>query len=79
MIVGIRLGMNDHPEGNAGVFGLQLDGQDLPQIENILVRSNDLYRVIGDCGDEYRSRYPEAESGLPAGLVRCSWRGHLPS
>ena len=56
VIVGIRLGVNDHREDNAGVFGLQLDVQDLAQIENILVRSNDLYRVIGDCGDEYRSR-----------------------
>lgn len=56
VIIGIRLGLNDHREDNAGVFGLQLDAQDLAQIENILVRSNDLYRLIGDCGDEYRSR-----------------------
>ena len=32
----------------------QLDGQDLERIENVLTRSNDLYRIIGDCGDEYR-------------------------
>lgn len=54
VIVGVRLGLSDHREDNARVFGLQLDAQDLDQIENILVRSNDLYRVIGDCGDEYR-------------------------
>lgn len=56
VIIGIRLGLNDHCEDNTSVFGLQLDAQDLSQIENILVRSNDLYRLIGDCGDEYRSR-----------------------
>jgi aryl-alcohol dehydrogenase-like predicted oxidoreductase len=54
VIVGTRLGLHDHHEENARVFGLQLDGQDLEQIENILSRSNDLYRIIGDCGDEYR-------------------------
>jgi hypothetical protein len=36
------------------IINLQLDGQDLERIENILTRSNDLYRLIGDCGDEYR-------------------------
>jgi aryl-alcohol dehydrogenase-like predicted oxidoreductase len=56
VIVGIRLGLRDHREDNARVFGLQLDAQDLVQIESILARSNDLYRLIGDCGDEYRSR-----------------------
>jgi len=56
VIIGIRLGLNDHREDNAGVGGLHLDAQDLAQIENILVRSNDLYLLIGDCGDEYRSR-----------------------
>ncbi len=56
VIVGVRLGLHDHREDNARVFGLQLDGQDLAEIESILVRSNDLYRLIGDCGDEYRSR-----------------------
>jgi aryl-alcohol dehydrogenase-like predicted oxidoreductase len=56
VIVGIRLGLSDHREENAHVFGLQLDAQDLEQIENVLIRSRDLYRVIGDCGDEYRAR-----------------------
>ena len=54
-IVGVRLGLSDHREDNARVSGLQLDGQDLDRIETILARSNDLYRIIGDCGDEYRS------------------------
>jgi aryl-alcohol dehydrogenase-like predicted oxidoreductase len=56
VIVGIRLGLHDHRDDNARVFGLQLDEQDLAQIEDILVRSNDLYNLIGDCGDEYRAR-----------------------
>jgi aryl-alcohol dehydrogenase-like predicted oxidoreductase len=56
VIVGVRLGLHDHLDDNALVFGLQLDPQDLAQIEAILARSNDLYRVIGDCGDEYRAR-----------------------
>ena len=55
VIVGIRLGLSDHREDNAHVSSLQLDVQDLERIETILTRSNDLYRVIGDCGDEYRS------------------------
>jgi aryl-alcohol dehydrogenase-like predicted oxidoreductase len=54
VIVGVRLGLSDHREDNARVSGLHLDGQDLERIENILTRSNDLYRIIGDCGDEYR-------------------------
>jgi hypothetical protein len=37
------------------VFDLQLDAQDLEQIEAILVKSNDLFRIIGDFGDEYRA------------------------
>lgn len=55
VIVGVRLGLSDHREDNARVSRLKLDGQDLDRIDNLLTRSNDLYRVIGDCGDEYRS------------------------
>lgn len=54
VIVGVRLGLRDHREENPRVSSLQLDGQDLERIETLLTRSNDLYRVIGDCGDEYR-------------------------
>ena len=56
VIVGVRLGLSDHRGDNADVADIQLDTQDLEQIEAILVRSNDLYRIIGDCGDEYRQR-----------------------
>jgi len=55
VIVGVRLGLRDHREDNARVSSFQFDGQDLERIEKILIRSNDLYRIIGDCGDEYRS------------------------
>ena len=54
VIVGVRLGLSDHREDNARVSSLQLDGQDVERIETILTRSNNLYRLIGDCGDEYR-------------------------
>ena len=54
VIVGVRLGLRDHHEDNARVFGLQLDAPDREQIDAVLARSNDLYAIIGDCGDEYR-------------------------
>jgi aryl-alcohol dehydrogenase-like predicted oxidoreductase len=54
VIVGVRLGLSDHHADNARVFALQLDASDLEQIDNILSQSNDLYAIIGDCGDEYR-------------------------
>ena len=54
VIVGARLGLTDHREENARVFQFALDGEDLDQIEAILRTGRDLYRLIGDCGDEYR-------------------------
>ena len=54
VIVGARLGLTDHREENARVFDFALDGEDLDQIEAVLRNSRDLYRLIGDCGDEYR-------------------------
>ena len=54
VIVGVRLGLSDHHADNARVFGLRLDASDLEQIERVLAQSNDLYAIIGDCGDEYR-------------------------
>ena len=35
-------------------FDIQLDSDDLNSIETVLAHSRDLYRLIGDCGDEYR-------------------------
>ena len=54
VIVGVRLGIADHIEDNARLFGLELKPGDLDEIESVLSRSRDLYRAIGDCGDEYR-------------------------
>ena len=53
-IVGARLGIAEHIADTARVFTFQLDDADLEQIETVLANSRDLYRIIGDCGDEYR-------------------------
>lgn len=53
-IVGARLGISQHIEDNARVFDLTLDDSDLDQLHTVLDQSRDLYRLIGDCGDEYR-------------------------
>ena len=54
-IVGARLGVSEHLEENAGVFGVSLDQDDLDEIEVVLAKGQDLFQLIGDCGDEYRS------------------------
>ena len=54
VIVGVRLGIADHIEDNARLFAIELNPGDLGEIESVLSRSHDLYRAIGDCGDEYR-------------------------
>ena len=53
-IIGVRLGLSDHREGNLRVFDFALDSNDLGEIDEVLSRSRDLYNLIGDCGDEYR-------------------------
>ena len=54
VIVGARLGVAEHISDNARVFSFNLDDDDLRAIESVLAQSRDLYRIIGDCGDEYR-------------------------
>ena len=54
VIVGARLGVAEHIADNARVFDIRLDAEDLQTIEAVLSHSRDLYRLIGDCGDEYR-------------------------
>ncbi len=54
VIIGARLGISEHREQNAQVFEFHLDSADLAQIDAISAQSRDLFRVIGDCGDEYR-------------------------
>ena len=54
VIVGVRLGVADHYEENARAFDFELDAADLEAIKAVLAKGRDLYRAIGDCGDEYR-------------------------
>jgi aryl-alcohol dehydrogenase-like predicted oxidoreductase len=54
VIVGVRLGLSDNLADNAHVFTLRLDVEDRDRIAAVLRDANDLYRIIGDCGDEYR-------------------------
>ncbi|MBF8299411.1 MAG: aldo/keto reductase [Dehalococcoidia bacterium] len=54
VIVGVRLGAAEHRADNARVFSCSLDGDDLERIELVQRKSHDLFRTIGDCGDEYR-------------------------
>jgi aryl-alcohol dehydrogenase-like predicted oxidoreductase len=54
IIVGARLGIADHHEDNAPVFGFSLDPEDNDLIEQVSSKSRDLLAIIGDCGDEYR-------------------------
>ena len=53
-IVGVRLGVSENRADSARVFEFNLDPSDLAQIDAVLNRSRDLYKIIGDCGDEYR-------------------------
>ena len=54
VIIGVRLGVSDHRDDNADVFAFALEGEDYEGINAVLEESKDLYRLIGDCGDEYR-------------------------
>lgn len=53
-IVGARLSIAEHRDDNAKVFDFSLDREDYESLDPILSQSKDLYRLIGDCGDEYR-------------------------
>ena len=54
VIIGTRLGITEHIEDNNRVFSLKLDQDDISLISTVTSKSNDLFDVIGDCGDEYR-------------------------
>ena len=54
VILGRRLGLTDHRAENAETFTVTLDAEDLTRIDQVTSKSNDLFRSIGDCGDEYR-------------------------
>ena len=54
VIIGVRLGIADHINNNVQVFNFSLDKSDYDDIEAVCKKSNDLFGIIGDCGDEYR-------------------------
>jgi aryl-alcohol dehydrogenase-like predicted oxidoreductase len=54
VIIGTRLGIVDHRVSNEQVFNLKLDRSDLDAIDAVCNKSNNLFEIIGDCGDEYR-------------------------
>jgi aryl-alcohol dehydrogenase-like predicted oxidoreductase len=54
LIIGTRLGIVDHINDNARIFNFRLDKSDFEVIDNVCKRSNNLFEIIGDCGDEYR-------------------------
>ena len=53
-IIGTRLGLSEHMSSNMETFQISLDGSDLSKIKSVTEKSNDLFDVMGDCGDEYR-------------------------
>ena len=56
VIVGARLGVSEHIEDNARVFDISLSEEERERIQAVTRGGNDLFAVIGDCGDEYRRR-----------------------
>ena len=54
VIIGTRLGLSEHRVNNLKVFDILLDDSDYSKIKSITMKSNNLFNVIGDCGDEYR-------------------------
>lgn len=54
VIIGVRLGVSEHRLDNARILQFHLDAEDWQRIDAVLSRSRDLFRLIGDCGDEYR-------------------------
>ena len=51
VIVGARLGENNHRADNERAFSFSLDAEDMSSIEAAIARTRD---IPGDCGDEYR-------------------------
>ena len=54
VIIGARLGIAEHIADNLRVFDMKLDGDDHDKIKVVTSKSQDLFSLIGDCGDEYR-------------------------
>ncbi|MGB7952998.1 MAG: aldo/keto reductase [Candidatus Nitrosopolaris sp.] len=54
VIIGARLGIVDHRSNNMQTFNFSLDKSDYDDIDVVCTKSNNLFNIIGDCGDEYR-------------------------
>jgi aryl-alcohol dehydrogenase-like predicted oxidoreductase len=54
VIIGDRLGIVHHRNDNAQVFNFDLDKSDCYAIDAVCTNANNLFEIIGDCGDEYR-------------------------
>ena len=54
VIIGARLGIVDHRSSNMQTFNFSLDKSDYDDIDVVCTKSNNLFNIIGDCGDEYR-------------------------
>ncbi len=54
VIIGVRLGIVDHRNDNTQVFNFNLDESDCDAIDAVCTKANNLFEIIGDCGDEYR-------------------------
>jgi aryl-alcohol dehydrogenase-like predicted oxidoreductase len=54
VIIGTRLGIVDHIKDNTNVFNFNLDKSDYDSIDAISTKANNLFEIIGDCGEEYR-------------------------
>ncbi|MFL6471308.1 MAG: aldo/keto reductase, partial [Nitrososphaeraceae archaeon] len=51
VIIGVRLGIIDHRNNNAQVFNFSMDKTDCADIDAVCTHSNNLFDIIGDCGD----------------------------
>jgi aryl-alcohol dehydrogenase-like predicted oxidoreductase len=54
VIIGVRLGITNHIEDNSNTFSFSLDDSDRESIDEVSKNANNLYDIIGDCGEEYR-------------------------
>jgi aryl-alcohol dehydrogenase-like predicted oxidoreductase len=54
VIVGARLGVAQHISDNIRVFNFSLEAEDKAKIAAVQAKSQNLFRIIGDCGAEYR-------------------------
>ncbi|HEY9398658.1 MAG TPA: aldo/keto reductase [Nitrososphaeraceae archaeon] len=54
VIIGVRLGIADHINDNVNVFNFNLDNSDRDSIDAVCDNANNLFEIIGDCGEEYR-------------------------